>query len=131
MDDVMWTPAVRIGNQFIDDEHKHLFALVRRLVVSMQDGRGSTASRHIASELVAYTKIHFGHEEALMRAVSYPDFRAHEKQHREMARRAEDIERDLAQGAGRVGELLGFLTYWLREHIARDDADIARYLKQR
>jgi hemerythrin-like metal-binding protein len=127
MDVVTWTPALQIGHELIDEEHQRLFGFVKRLVASMEDDRASTEAKAIAAELVVYAKVQFAEEEALMRAAEFPGLEAHLRLHHEMAQRAAELE----AGAGQVGDLLGFLSYWLREHVVREDAEIARYVQRR
>lgn len=122
--------SVQIGS--VDAQHRMLFGLADELYAAMAAGRSKPALAHILDRLVQYTKVHFAHEERLMRLHGYPDFAAHKAQHDALTSRVMQFQTDFDQGkiAMSVG-LLKFLKDWLEHHIKGSDQKYSPFLRSK
>ena len=111
---VEWREGFKTGIAQVDNEHQHLFALVK--------GLDRENAQKLVDELLEYVVTHFTHEQALMESSGYPDFRSHLAMHEQLAGQVSDF---LLSGSEwteeRVQELRRFLNKWLVGHILTHD----------
>jgi hemerythrin len=73
---------------------------------------------------------HFRHEERLMRAMHYTAFAWHKSQHDAVRKRAKAAASRMEKGdSAAAGELLQFLSAWLRDHMSVADRMMGAYLR--
>lgn len=70
-----------LGHQAIDAEHAHLLDLMARFEQLDGDADHARALGQAACDLVEFVRIHFEHEEELMRASGFPDAPRHRRDH--------------------------------------------------
>jgi hemerythrin len=118
---IEWRDAFRIGVDQIDEEHRHLFSLVKSLhSLSIQD---------TLNELLDYVVIHFGHEEELMASIGFPEYRQQLDMHEEFTcHLAEWLSSSPDWPQERVEELRNYLNRWLSTHILGADLRIGQWL---
>lgn len=81
---------------------------------------------------MAYTRTHFGHEEALMVAAGYPGVDAHRALHATLLAQATDMAMRIEFGdESGLLELAGFLNRWLIEHIQGQDCRFGAFAARR
>ena len=93
-----WEDSYSVQIPIIDEQHKKLFTLINQLHDAMSKGKGNDVMGRVISELVSYTKTHFGMEEKLMQSKNYPDLKAHQAQHRKFVEKVEEFQKEFAQG---------------------------------
>src|SRR5207302_11453478 len=82
------------------------------------------------AKLVNYTVQHFGAEEALMRAVSYPAFQVHRGKHLHLTDKVKDLVGKYGRGELVVSITLSrFLADWLQHHIMENDMALIQYVQ--
>lgn len=127
---IPWTDALSVGISQVDDQHKKLLGFVNDLHDAMKARRGRDAVGDVLNGLVAYTKEHFGNEEALMQASGYPRLAQHQQQHRALTQQVDDL---LAkQRAGQITvslDTMNFIRDWLQNHIQRSDKEAGIHMK--
>ena len=79
-----WIPEIAIGNEVIDNEHKHLIKLLNTAYEAIDID--NIAVTLILDELLEYTQYHFKHEEELMEELNYPYLEQHKSEHAEFCR---------------------------------------------
>jgi len=125
-----WTAARTVYLPEIDDEHLEIYNVADELHQLILAGADAEAMRASASALAAHAEEHFSHEERLMRAVHYPSFQWHKRQHdtarKAVKRLALQIE---SNDRAAALELLAFLSGWLKDHTALTDRLMAAYLR--
>lgn len=124
-----WTQKMSVGMARIDKEHRGLFDIINQLHDAMLAGRGSQTLRPVLAHLAEYTKLHFGHEEELLRMHGYPGLADHLKLHEIF--RAKVGELDARSKAGTVAlsvSTLDFLCDWLSKHILGVDMQYKDFL---
>jgi hemerythrin len=117
---IEWREGFKIGIAQVDQEHRHLFALVRALNLQ--------SVQHTVDELLDYVVTHFSNEQALMESSGYPAFEQHLRLHEEFGAHVADF---LGNGEDwteeRVQELRRFLNKWLIGHIMTHDLRFGKW----
>ncbi|MBF0634725.1 MAG: hemerythrin family protein, partial [Nitrospinae bacterium] len=118
-----WNPAVYgVGAPEMDEQHKRFFALLANLQKAERSGKGKEAVGMTLGAVMDYVKIHFTSEEEHMKRIGYPDLAGHRKKHEELARDAQRLRKEYADGKTKsVMKLYGFLLEWLQNHIRQED----------
>jgi len=130
---ITWKESLSVGIDSIDEQHKELIRRAARFL----DGLSSRSRQEVGvlfSYLRIYAVAHFGEEEEAMRAAGYPGYERHKAQHdrflRDLLSLTEEQERRGGSGVA-PREVGAFLGKWIREHLSRTDAEMARFLLQR
>lgn len=118
-----WTPEMSVGVHAFDEDHKKLIALVNDLHEGVMSGHRKEVLNHVLTELVRYTREHFGREEALFARTGYPAGAAHRKEHDELTQKAVALLERFKEGGGAMlsMETMTFLKDWLAHHILTVD----------
>jgi hemerythrin-like metal-binding protein len=118
-----------IGFKPIDDDHKHLFAMISKFNLAIVHEQKREAIVSILDELVDYTVWHFRHEDRLMQKHNYPEHKQHKEIHNTLVEQVAKIQNDVKNSDVDVSkELLVFLMDWLNEHINKTDKKLADFL---
>ncbi len=117
---IEWRDGFKIGVAQVDQEHRHLFTLVRALNLQSVD--------QTVDELLDYVVTHFSNEQELMEKSGYPAFEQHLKLHEEFAAKVADfLASDTQWTEERVQELRRFLNKWLIGHIMTHDLRFGKW----
>lgn len=120
---IEWRKGFSVSIPEVDEEHQHLFALVKALDLQSVE--------HTVEELLDYVVVHFTNEQALMEKSGYPAFEQHLKLHEEFAAHVADF---LGNGDAwteeRVQELRRFLNKWLIGHIMTHDLRFGKWYSE-
>jgi hemerythrin len=81
----------------MDHEHHLQVALISAFVDALEQRRPALA-RKLADQILTYSTAHFGGEELLMEAMSYPDREGHAGQHAEFVAHIRQIQRAYDEG---------------------------------
>lgn len=127
---VKWDASYSTGIDLYDEQHKRLFQMINDLHDGIRAKKGRDALGEALSGLEEYTKTHFGAEEKVMSATSYPGFANHKKQHDDFVSQIRDVRfrHDNNEPVMSV-ELIGFLVQWLKDHIFKVDHEYGPHLK--
>lgn len=128
-----WTPALSVGLEEIDAQHRELFGRARRLLDGLHAGEPGQVGE-LLEFLHGYAVVHFGAEESLMRSAGYPGYQRHKAEHDRfiadlLALAAEHDER--GPGAFLAVKASSWLSGWLEAHVSGTDAEMARFLRSR
>ena len=117
-----WSEDCAVGQPEIDKEHRALFRMAADLHDAMTAGRAAEELSPHYARLAAYTRFHSANEEALMRTRQYPHLERHLREHRELAAKVGDLERQFAAGTAQVdAATMAVLRRWLSNHILGTD----------
>ncbi len=124
-----WTPALSVGIEEIDDQHRELFRRAGQLVEGLRRGDPAEIDE-LVDYLHRYAVSHFGAEEAAMRAARYPGYARHKAEHdRFIADLLElSVESDDGGGAFVAVKIDHWLSGWLRDHVSRIDPELGKHL---
>ncbi|MCB1908501.1 MAG: hemerythrin family protein [Rhodocyclaceae bacterium] len=115
-----WNPALEVGVDEMDEDHRTLFGLLIR-VQRASDCNDRVAAMGVLKELSDYTEWHFAREEALMRRHGYEFAAEHREEHQRLARQVAHMVADLDHGHVVPQDVATFLQRWLIGHIAGAD----------
>jgi len=134
MESFPWDRRFETGLEKVDDQHRHLVAILNRFGAAVVDGASGAESQgeDVLEELARYAEYHFATECALWDATGLDPRhkRAHLGEHdaflQEVVRLASTAPVSEAQGRQR---LLEFLTHWLIFHILGTDQVMAHQIR--
>ena len=125
-----WSNANSVYLPEIDAEHRAMFRLGDELHKAVLADADPAVLLPILVNLRETAEQHFRHEERLMRAMHYPSFEWHKRQHNAARKRAKALAGRIDGGdTAAAGELLEFLSTWLRDHISVADRMMGAYLR--
>jgi len=121
---IMWQESNNLGIPIIDEQHRGVVATINTFYYFIQKGMGEEGILPTLKTLRQYMLLHFHTEETLMKDVGYDHLEEHQRQHRELARKTEEI---IAAAADRkrVVSALAFLKDWWLQHINVEDRKYA------
>jgi len=119
---LQWTENLSVGVARMDDHHKKLVDLINQVFEAMSGDATATVDT-VLSDLLDYTRYHFGEEEKLLAACGYPDLEEHQGVHRAMVKEVLDMRQRYLENPASVpaSETLDFLSKWLMRHIIGKD----------
>ncbi len=122
-----FTDDCLIGHETIDNEHRHLFAMVNEAAEAAEnpDSNFEELLSGFLRELSEYASYHFEHEENYMKEINDPELPLQQIEHNGFIRLIKreslnEINRENARK--RFEDLLGFGEKWLYHHIKGSDA---------
>ena len=128
-----WTPALSVGVEEIDAQHRELFRRAARLLEGIRSGEPEELGQ-LVEFLHRYAVEHFGAEEEHMRRTRFPGYARHKAEHdrfiSDLLALAREHERSGA-GAFMSLKVNQWLTRWLREHVSGTDAELGKFLVRR
>ena len=126
MDKLAWLPSFEVGVDRIDNEHKHLFELARRIPHELEAGAGASVTRFIAA-----VERHFEQEEHILENSGFPGLEEHKRYHRSLLRKARQLQRlcEVERHRGKIDrcyiEVVGFLL----DDVVRGDMNFKSHLQ--
>ncbi|MDE6846501.1 MAG: hemerythrin domain-containing protein [Lachnospiraceae bacterium] len=131
-----WNKQFNIGIDSIDNAHRKLFSIVRRLVhLSRDENNGQWACAEGIKYFKNYAIEHFADEEAYMQSIGYKDYEIHKRLHDDMrfktlpALEKELMESNYSQES--IQHFLGICLGWLTAHILIEDRAITGKISNR
>ena len=122
MEFIEWGPALDVGVEVFNDQHKQLCLLINRLFDAMHQGKGREVIGSVLSGLAEYTVYHFTAEEKEFDELGYANAQAHKAEHADFVRRVEELRKKHASGAFTVtADTLTFIKDWISNHIMKTD----------
>jgi hemerythrin len=124
-----YTDEYVTGIQFVDDEHRKLFAITERVYTLLKEGVDASDADRILSilqELKDYTERHFADEENYMESIGYQGLEGQKRAHQIFIRELDEInEEEIRRNTQEYTKsLVEFLLGWLINHILKVDKQI-------
>ncbi len=133
--DLQWTPALSVGVNEIDDQHKELFQRLNNLRIAISQGKGRAEIGKTVKFLEDYVIEHFTTEEKHMGRYGYPAYGAHKAEHDAFIKDFSTFKKKLENIETRGGitsfliiEMQRRLYDWLINHIGKVDKVLGNYL---
>jgi hemerythrin len=121
-----WNERLDLSNEAMDREHHLQLALLTAFADALEQRRPSLA-RRLADQLLAYSTAHFGGEELLMEAISYPERERHAGEHADFIAHIRQIQRAFDEGDEGVAlEAALDLRQALAMHVSEADRRLAQ-----
>lgn len=99
---MLWNPALSVGHDVFDDEHRTLVELFDLL--SAGDAAEAALLDGVQIELIDRISQHFEHEERLMADLGFADLDRHRRHHIEFLDALALLAHDLDRGLGLLGD---------------------------
>lgn len=124
-----FTDAYRTGIGLVDEEHEHLFEIIREthdLIYEEYLHDKYDRIVHIIEELKDYTSFHFTDEENYMESIGYSGLEAQRQAHIAFIDKLNEINLDQVDDNQQeyLQELIQYLLNWLTTHILKMDKKI-------
>ncbi len=124
-----WNKQFNIGVDSIDDAHRKLFSIVRKLIhLSKDENNGKWACAEGIKYFKSYAIEHFTDEEAYMQSIGYKEYEVHKRLHDDMRYKTlPALEKDLSDSnysQESIQHFLGICLGWLTAHIMIEDRAI-------
>jgi hemerythrin len=125
---IVWSPAIEVGVEAIDDGHRGLIELYNldREASQLKD-RAWTGV--LLERLGNATAAHFAVEESLMSGIDYQHAATHQEEHRKLLEEFADQVDDWRDRHNSAELLCRFLYAWLLRHIVAMDIQLGRALQ--
>lgn len=119
---IEWREGFKTNIPEVDQEHQHLFALVKALNLASVE--------KTLQALLDYVVTHFATEQALMEKHAYPAYEAHLKLHEAFASQVNEFLSSAdTWSEERLQKLRRFLNKWLIGHIMTHDLSFGKWLE--
>lgn len=128
---IAWTSEMSVDVKMLDNDHKKLAILINDLHEGLMAGRDSKDLERIFDELVAYTRVHFAHEEQLLAEAGYSDVLVHKQEHDQKVQEVLRLQAHFlgAKESADYLQVLDLLKYWLLTHMENSDKEFVAFLK--
>jgi hemerythrin len=128
-----WDHHLETGFKEIDDQHRRIILRLSVLLEALEEGSSYEIISEMAAFLVDYTSRHFSTEEAIMLAMSYPEYEGHKKKHDEFITEMKGIAQAFEEKKQPLLLLVRLGTKvvtWIQNHITTDDAEMAKWFRE-
>lgn len=129
---IVWTPALSVGVENIDSQHKIWFEKADQLFEAGKTGKSKEVIAQMFDFLDDYTKQHFRDEEAYMTKINYPDIEEQKKLHKNFIVELAKLKKDFQESGGNITLIINanqMIVDWLTKHISTIDKKIGTYAK--
>jgi hemerythrin len=131
-DNNTWNEDYNTGVQFIDEQHRYFFNIIRTLKENLQAGVCKDSASKIFFSLAHYAEHFLIREEIYFRDSHFPGTTEHKQLHKEFIDRVirfrEDYEKDVAETCR---TMMAYLEGWFEDHILKYDREAINYLRQK
>ncbi len=122
-----WEEKYSVGIEEIDNQHKHMFATINKLLDIISTGSTKENLGDIIEALVKYKIFHFATEEKYFKEFNYEETEDHIKKHKEFNDNLTILKEKYPEYTIEFAfELINFLEDWLINHLMVVDQ---RYVK--
>ena len=131
--ELKWTPALSIGNDMIDRQHRELFGFFDMFLEGCAHGEGKATLLKLHGRLKEYTITHFRAEEALMQRSNYPGLARHQREHQRFQQDISDLSGKISDQGPTLMSLVQTnkaLVTWLVNHVQETDQHFGRFLTE-
>lgn len=131
MDYIVWSDALSVDNEEIDNQHIKLIEIINKMHEANIHKKGHDTILEILDSLKDYTQYHFSFEEQLLKEKNYPKVQHHHDVHENLKKQLDDyIDRIKHKKWGTSWKINTFLEDWLIVHIMKEDKQCIDYLKK-
>lgn len=128
-----WTPALSVGIDLIDEQHKEWFQRAENLFSAGQKGQAKEYIGEMLDFLDSYTRKHFADEERYMKSINYPGFPEQKQAHESFIAQLDKLRKDYDDSGGSLSVIVGankMVIDWLTTHISRMDRKIGEFVRE-
>ena len=126
---IHWDDKLLLGNALIDQQHRMLLLLCRRLDIAIKTEQSTDTIRSITIELRKFTEFHFFSEENLMREIGYPELDQHSNIHTDLLMQLNQMIARFHRQEYSPADTLFFLYQWLLGPVVEEDFKIGKFAR--
>jgi hemerythrin len=128
---IVWTNEMSVDVKMLDNDHKKMAILINDLHEGLMAGRDSKALERIFDELVAYSRVHFAHEERILTEAGYSGAATHKTEHEQKVAQILKLQARFlgARVSAEYLEVLDQLKDWLFMHMEHSDKEFVAHIK--
>jgi hemerythrin-like metal-binding protein len=128
---IEWSDELSVGIDEIDEDHKHLVAIVNNFHEVFRNDASKDATLKALSEIADYTTWHFEHEEKLMYKHKFPRLTQHQHQHATLLKDLGILIADFENGRADISQAtMDFLREWLLVHLQNEDYELGIWVRR-
>lgn len=118
-----WNDEFSVSVLAMDNHHKKLFDIMNQMHESMKTGADEDVLSKFITELVDYTKYHFGEEERMLEQVNYSGIDAQKRAHVAFVDKITEFQKQASEGMAifAIPKVSKLGIDWLKEHIVTMD----------
>ena len=125
---INWNRSMETGIESVDNQHRRLVEMINDFYSEMDKNSSKEKMLELLKGLKNYTLYHFEDEEALMRAVNYPEIQEHIAIHKTFVKKVSDFEQRFVSGKLLLTlEVTNFIKEWIVKHIMGEDMKYVAY----
>lgn len=125
--EILWKDSYSLGDPTVDREHQELFKLANETLLA----HNKPTRTQCALKLYQHVRLHFEHEEKIMKDAGFPDLQVHIGWHDQLISQLNALSQSIAQDRWNQQDLQAFMAEWTGQHIGQADVALATYLKNR
>jgi hemerythrin len=126
---LQWREQLSVGNDLIDNDHKHLVMLVNQAEETLKS-KNMSSLKTVLESLADYAKFHFSREELVATAAGYPRVthmhESHEALITKLSQVTQELDLELSEASGQ--HFVDFLRDWLISHVIKEDLQMKPFL---
>lgn len=128
---IVWTSGMSVDVKLLDNDHKKMAILINDLHEGVMTGCARESLERIFDEIVAYSRLHFAHEEHFLDEAGYSGAAAHKREHDHKIDQVRILQAYFTGGTTLADDLevLDQLKDWLVNHIQHSDQAFVSHLK--
>jgi hemerythrin-like metal-binding protein len=126
-----WKQEYQLDVEFLDERHQKFLDLVNLLVQAINEEKEADELPQLFFKLMNFVENYFLQEEMLFKEYQYHDLEKHQEEHNQFVQKIAFFQDEFSKGNESVGyEMLGFLSWWIKDRIMRYDSNALEFLKK-
>jgi hemerythrin len=119
---LQWREQLSVGNDLIDDDHKHLIAMINQ-VEDILGTNNLGKLKGVLRSLADYSKIHFSREELVASAAGFAQLTQLHESHEALIKKLIEVSQEFGTELveASVQHRIEFLRDWLISHVIKED----------
>ena len=119
---LQWREQLTVGNDLIDNDHKHLIAIINQAEDTLAT-RNLSSLKIVLNSLADYSKFHFAREELVAAAAGFPGVAQLHESHEGLMKKLTEVSQELGAelSDAPAQHLVQFLRDWLINHVIKED----------
>jgi len=130
--DITWVADYETGNKIVDNDHKQIFELVKKVLDNAFENRTEKVNTSIEF-LAQYVLQHFANEEKLMDESNYPEAATHKALHSAFVKSVVALQEKVKKEGDTLNigmEINTTVIGWLMDHVLGRDKLLAGHYKE-
>ncbi len=129
---IRWDDSLKVNVSELDAQHQKLIAMVNELYDAMRQRQGKAMLGTLIDNLVAYAGTHFRAEETYFIRFAYPEMEQHRREHAAFKKKIAEFKVRLEEHeVGIAGDIIDFLSTWIKHHIREVDRKYGPFLNEK